>query len=168
MLSLSQIEAEIMAALKAKNQLLADTLRGLKLRVQNEQIAKMSAKGGFQPEAGQPPSGAKTSGRKELSEEELVTLARSEIKKRKEAAEAYVAGNRRELADKELAEAKILESYLPPQKSESELGAIIDQAIAEAHASPSDFGKLMGKLKSQLGSQADGAVIARLLKEKLN
>jgi hypothetical protein len=155
MITLAQIEAEIMAALKAKDQLLADTLRGLKLRVQNEQIAKMPAKGGS------------ASGGKELSEDEILALVKSEIKRRKEAAEAYVAGNRQELADKELAEAKILEKYLPPQKSEAELGAIIDQAIAEAHASPSDFGKLMGKLKSQLGSQADGATLARLLKEKL-
>lgn len=155
MLTLSQIEAEIMAALKAKDQLLADTLRGLKLRVQNEQIAKMPARGGS------------ASGGKELSEDEILALVKSEIKRRKEAAEAYVAGNRQELADKELAEAKILEKYLPPQKSESELGAIIDQAIAEAHASPADFGKLMGQLKAQLGSQADGAAIARLLKERL-
>ncbi len=145
MISLSQIEAEIMSALKAKDQLLTDTLRGLKVRIQNQQIAKMSP----------------------LTEDEILALVKSEVKRRKEAAESYSKGSRQELADKELLEAKILEKYLPAQVPETELAAIIEKIIAAENAKAADFGKVMGKLKAQLGNSADGAVLARLLKERL-
>jgi uncharacterized protein len=145
MLSLSQIEAELIEAIKAKDQLTVDTLRGLKTRIQNEKISKM----------------------KDLEEADVVALVRSEVKRRKDAIEAFKAGNRPELADKELQEAKILERYLPAQMSEEQLRAVVDQAVAENNFAAKDFGAAMGKLKTRLGAQADGAMLARLLKEKL-
>jgi uncharacterized protein YqeY len=66
-----------------------------------------------------------------------------------------------------LAEAKILEQYLPAQLSEDKLLEIISQAVAENNYTAKDFGPAMGKLKVQLGAQADGATLAKLLKEKL-
>jgi len=148
MISLQQIETDLVTAMKAKDQIAVDTLRGFKVRIQNQKIASGSAG-------------------KDLSEEDMIVLLKSEIKRRKEAAEAFRAGSRAEMAEKELAEAGILEKYLPPQMSEQELGSIIDAAIAENSATAADFGKLMGKLKSQVGQQADGALLAKILKEKL-
>lgn len=143
MISLSQIEQELVTAMKAKDQVAVETLRGLKTRVQNEKISK---------------------GR-DLEEADIIVLIRSEVKRRKEAAQTYVTGARQELADKELTEAEILQKYLPAQMSEKELSDLIEKETAGLTAA--DFGKAMGKLKAQVGDKADGAVLAKLLKEKL-
>jgi len=145
MLSLQQIESDLTAAMKAKNQIAVDTLRGLKVRLQNEKISKM----------------------RDLEEADIVALVKSEIKRRKEAAESFTAGGRAEMAEKELAEAKILENYMPAQMSEQELSKIIDEVIAGNSFTSADFGKAMGALKSKVGQSADGGLMARLLKEKL-
>ena len=155
MLSLTQIEQDLVVAMKAKEQLAVETLRGLKTRVQNEQIAKQSR------EAGSGSAG------KDLNEAEIISLIRNEVKRRKEAAQTYTTGGRQELADKELAEASILEKYLPAQMPEGDLVKIIDDAIAQNSWTVADFGKAMGKLKAQVGDQADGALLAKILKEKL-
>ncbi len=145
MLSLQQIEQDLTAAMKAKDQLALETLRGLKTRVQNEQIAKQ----------------------KDLTETDLMVLVKSEVKKRKEAAASYVAGNRQELADQESKEAVILEKYLPAQLSEQKIAELIDAVLAENTFAAADFGKAMAAVKAKAGNSADGAVLAKLLKEKL-
>ena len=143
MISLDQIEKDLTVAMKAKDQVAVDTLRGLKTRLQNEKIAKV----------------------KDLSEADILALIRSEVKRRKEAAESFKTGNRPEMEKKELLEAEILSKYLPAQMSEDQLAVIIDKAIVGA--TPADFGKVMGKLKAEVGDKADGAMLAKLLKEKL-
>ena len=143
MISLDQIEKDLTVAMKAKDQIAVDTLRGLKTRLQNEKIAKV----------------------KDLSEADILALIRSEVKRRKEAAESFKTGNRPEMEKKELLEAEILSQYLPAQMSEDQLAVIIDKAIVGA--TPADFGKVMGKLKAEVGDKADGAMLAKLLKEKL-
>ncbi len=159
MLSLSQIESDLTAAMKARNQLATDTLRGLKTRLQNEKTA-----------AGRPKrsEGSQTSpGKKELTENEIIALVKSEIKRRKEAVEGFMAGGRSEMAEKELAEAKILEGYLPQQMSEADILKTIDEIIARNSFTAADFGKAMGQLKGKVGQNADGALMAKLLKERL-
>ena len=145
MINLQQIETDLVTAMKAKDQLAVETLRGLKTRVQNDKIAKG----------------------KDLEEADIVALIRNEVKRRKEAAATYTTGDRKELADKELQEAAILEKYLPAQMSEADLGALIDAAIAENGFTAADFGKAMGQLKAKVGQNADGAMLAKILKEKL-
>lgn len=145
MVNLSQIESDLTIAMKAKDQLAVDVLRGLKTRVQNEQIAKL----------------------KELAETDIFTLIRSEIKKRNEAAEAFAKGGREAMAKKELKETAVLQKYLPAQMPEEELAKIVDAVIAEKQFAIKDFGKAMSLLKAKLGSSADGSILARLLKERL-
>ncbi len=145
MVTLQQLEADIVTAIKSKDQIKVDTLRGLKVRLQNEKISRMA----------------------DLSEDQMVSLVKSEIKRRREAAESFSAGNRAEMADKELAEAKILQAYLPAQMSEAEILAAIDQVVAAGGFTAADFGKAMGAVKAKVGQNADGAVVAKLLKEKL-
>jgi uncharacterized protein YqeY len=146
MISLSQIETDLTSAMKAKEQLVVDVLRGLKTRIQNEKVAKIKT---------------------ELEEAEILALIKSEVKRRKDSAESFVKGARQELADKEMAEIKILEKYLPAAMPESELAAIIEKAIAENNFTAADFGKAMGKVKALAGPNAEGAMLAKLLKEKL-
>lgn len=162
MLSLSQIEADLTAAMKAKDQTAVDTLRGLKTRIQNEKIAKTAGNG--RPERSE---GSLPSGQKELTEADIIALIRSEVKRRKEAAQSFEVGGRGEMAAKELQEAGILEKYLPAQMSEGQLLELIDKAVAENAWTAKDFGQAMGKLKAQIGDKADGATLAKLLKEKL-
>ena len=145
MLSLSQIEQDLTAAMKARDQIAVGTLRGLKTRIQNEKIAKL----------------------KDLSEDDLAALIRSEVKRRKEAAEAFKSGNRPELAEKESSEAAILEKYLPKQMPLEELSLKVDEFLALNSFTAKDFGAAMGKLKAQMGQSADGASVAKILKEKL-
>lgn len=148
MLNLSQIEQDLKEALKARDSMRADTLRGLKSRIQGE-LTKSGSNG------------------KELTEPEILALVKSEIKKRRDAAEAFSKGGRAEQAQKEQDEAAILQKYLPPQMPEAELSAIIEKTITEMSATAADFGKVMGKLKAQVGDSADGGTLSRLLKERL-
>lgn len=145
MINLSEVETALQSALKARDQIAADTLRALKTRIQNEQISKGS----------------------ELSEPELLALVQSEAKRRKEAATAFRDAGRTEQADKEEAELKVLSVFLPEQISEEEIIKVIDAKIAEAGWTVKDFGQAMGALKGQFGNTADGATVARILKEKL-
>ncbi len=146
MADLSQIEQALTEAMKKRNQVAVDTLRGLKTRIENERIARGQS----------------------LTEADISVLVRSELKRRNEAAESYKTGGRPELAEKELAEAKFLSGFLPPQLSEAEISSRIDQAVSDNGWTVKDFGAAMGKLKAELGDQADGATIAKLLKTKLS
>ncbi len=145
MITLQQIESDLKSAMLAKEQLAVDVLRGLKTRLTNERIAK---------------------GR-DLSPEEMVAVLKSEVKKRKEAAEAFKAGARAELAEKELKESVFLEKYLPAQMSEGDMAAAVEAAVSENGFTAKDFGKAMGLLKAKLGQSADGATLSKLLKERL-
>ena len=85
--------------------------------------------------------------RKDLKEEEILTIVSREIKKRKEAATLYEQGKRPELKDKEIQEMKILQTYLPKQVSEEDLRRRIQEVIAETGAEDmKDFGKIMKTL----------------------
>jgi uncharacterized protein YqeY len=158
MLSLTQIETDLKDSMKARDSIAIDTLRGLKTRIQNEQAAASS-----RPE---PSEGSLKSGR-ELSEKEIIALVRSEVKRRKEAAVSFGDGSNQEMVEKELAEAKILEKYLPTQMDEQALTELIEKTITENNFVAKDFGAAMGKVKAQVGDKADGATLAKILKEKL-
>jgi uncharacterized protein len=155
MINLQQIESDMVAAMKAKDATATQTLRALKTRIQNKIVEKMSAEVGS------------ASGGRDLSEEEIISLIKSEVKRRKEAAEAFKAGGREDQAGQEIAESAILEKYLPEQMSEQQIAAAIDEALAGQQFSAAEFGKAMGAVKAKVGSNADGALVARILKEKL-
>lgn len=144
--NLADIESDTHTALKARDSVAADTLRGLKTRVQNEQIAQGH----------------------ELSETEIVALVASEVKRRKEAAEAFKAGNRPELAEKEYLEAKILQKYLPAQADEAEIRQVVGQMAKESGwSTKKDFGPAMAALKAKFGASADSGTLAKILQELL-
>ena len=107
--------------------------------------------------------------KKELSEEEILTIVSREVKKRKEAAVLYEKGNRPELKNKEIQEMKILQTYLPEQVSEKDLRRRIQEVIAETGAEGmKDFGKIMKTLVPEFKGKADNSLIKELANEYLN
>jgi len=107
--------------------------------------------------------------KKDLSEEEILTIVSREVKKRKEAAVLYEKGNRPELKDKEIQEMKILQTYLPEQVSEKDLRRRIQEVIDETGAEGmKDFGKIMKTLVPEFKGKADNGLIKELANEYLN
>ena len=145
-----RIDQDLKKALLAGDKVLVTTLRGLKSVILYAEVAK----------------GAREQG---LSDDEIVALLAKEAKKRQESADLYRQGGNSERVEAELAEKKVIESYLPQQLSDEELGAAIDAAIAELVASgPQAMGQVIGAVKQKVGGQADGSRIAHMVKERLN
>ena len=105
---------------------------------------------------------------KEVTEEQFLDVALFEAKKRREAKEAFLKGERPELAEKEQAELEILLPYLPEQLTEEEIKDLVQKAIEKIGAtSIKDMGKVMGELAPQVKGKADGALVARIVQELL-
>jgi uncharacterized protein len=106
--------------------------------------------------------------RKEGGDNEVAVLRR-ERKRRLEAAHAYREGGSGDRAEAEEAEAREIERYLPAELSDDELGALVDEAIAEAGASePGEMGKVMGSVMPKVGGRADGKRVSALVRERLS
>jgi uncharacterized protein YqeY len=104
----------------------------------------------------------------EATEDDILKILQSMVKKRGEAAEQYVKGGREELAAKEREEIKIIEGYLPAQMGDEELRQAVRAAIAETGASSmKEMGKVMGILNKQLSGRAAPARISQVVKEML-
>ena len=107
-------------------------------------------------------------GSKEVSDGDILKMIQKLIKQRKESAEQFVAAGRQELADNELAEAAVMEKYLPKQLSEAEVEAKVKEIIAEVGAtSIKDMGKVMGAANKALAGQSDGRTISTVVKRLL-
>lgn len=90
-------------------------------------------------------------------------------KQRRETAQIYTEQNRPELAEKELAEAAVIEQYLPKQMTDTELEAALTEIIAQTGAAgPQDMGKVMGAATRQLAGKADGRMISEKVKSLLS
>ena len=107
-------------------------------------------------------------GSKEVTDGDILNMIRKLVKQRKEAAEQYTAAGRQELADNELAEAAVLEKYLPKQLSAEEVKAKVQEIIAQVGAtSLKDMGKVMGAANKALAGLSDGRTISTVVKELL-
>ena len=143
-----QIQKDIMEAMKAKDTVRLNSVRSIKSAI----LLAKTAEGGS----------------KEVSDADIVKIIQKLAKQRKEAAEQYVAAGRQELAENELAEAAVLDTYLPKQLSEAEVEEKLKAIIAEVGASkPSDMGKVMGVATKQLAGLAEGRVISGIVKKLL-
>jgi uncharacterized protein len=145
-----QIERDLKTALLAGDKPKAETLRGLKSALLNEAIAL----------------NARDSG---LSDEQIQKVLARESKKRQEAADLYKQGGSDERAGAELSEKVIIDAYLPEQLDEAAVAKLVDEEISKAgNPAMQDMGRLIGAIKARAGGQADGALIAKLVKEKLS
>lgn len=104
-----------------------------------------------------------------LSDEQVLSVIASEVKKRKDSVVAYEQGGRDDLASKENNEIKILEKYLPEQMSGEELEKIIREIVGTQNfAFPQDFGKIMGQVMPKVKGRADGNRISEMVKKVLS
>ena len=140
------LSTQIKEALKAGEKTRLGTLRMLSASVKNREV-----------ELGH-----------ELTQEEFVEVVGREVKRRKEAAEAYAGAGRPELEERERAEQVILEVYLPEQLSEEELVRVVDEAIAATGAAgPKEVGRVMGHVMAKHKGRVDGSAVSRLALERL-
>lgn len=146
-----RISDEIKAAMKAKDKIRLETVRGIK-KVILEKESEIRAKG-----------------RDALSEEEELAVIMQLAKQRRDSIKQFKDAGRDELAEKEASELAILEEYLPAQLSDADIEAAIDEVIARVGASsPRDMGKVMGPVMKTLKGQADGGKVQAMVKEKLS
>jgi uncharacterized protein len=144
-----QIRADLTTAMKARDRQTVAALRMVLARIQEAKVA--------------------TGHGDEVSDDEVQALIRREAKRRTEAADAFAAAGRDELAAKEQAELVVLQRYLPQQMSDDELTAVIDETIAATGASsPGDFGRVMGAVMAKVSGRADGARVNALVRQRLS
>jgi len=113
---------------------------------------------------------AKTSGDLDgLSQEEEIKLVQKLVKQRKDSARIFSEQNREDLAEPELAQAAVLEKFLPEQLDEEAIEAVVSEIIVRTNASGmKDMGKVMGMANTQLAGKADGRTISTIVKAKLS
>ena len=144
-----QISNDIKTAMLAREKVALEALRGIK----KEFLEAKTAKGS---------DGI-------LHDEQAVKIMQKMAKQRRETAQIYTEQNRPELAEKELAEAAVIEQYLPKQMTDTELEAALTEIIAQTGAAgPQDMGKVMGVASKQLAGKTDGKAIAAAVKALLN
>ena len=103
--------------------------------------------------------------KREPADAEVIDVLRKSIKRRRESVEMYTKGARKDLADKETAEAAALEKYLPAQVSDDELRAAVKAAIA---GGATQIGAVMGKVLPQFKGRAEGGTINAIAREELS
>ncbi|MFH1004961.1 MAG: GatB/YqeY domain-containing protein [Bacteroidota bacterium] len=141
-----KINADIKVAMLAKEQQKLEAIRGIKAALLM----------------------LKTSGQKVLESEEMKILQKM-VKQRKESAEIYLSQNRKDLADIEFFQAKIIETYLPKQMSADEIKSALAQVISQTGASSlADMGNVMSIAMKQFAGKADGKIISVMVKELLS
>jgi len=146
------LSAKVMAALKeamkSKDQTALTALRAVKSAILLAQTE----------------SGAKV----ELKEEQELKLLQKQVKQRKDSAAVYIEQGREDLAEPELAEAKVIEQFLPEAMSEEDIAKVVEDVIAKTGAEGmKDMGKVMGTVSKELAGRADGKTISNIVKAKL-
>jgi len=107
--------------------------------------------------------------KKELTDEEIISILQRYIKQRKEAYTQYEQAGRKDLAEKELKEIEIVQQFLPPPLLEEELIKIVEETIQEIGASSiKDMGKVVKAVMDKVKGRAEGSLISKIVKEKLS
>lgn len=107
--------------------------------------------------------------KEDLTEEAELKLLQKLVKQRKDSAAIYLKESREDLAEPELAEAAVIEQFLPEQLSEADVEKMIDEAIVQTGASSmGDMGKVMGIVSGKAAGRADGKTISTIVKKKLS
>jgi uncharacterized protein len=143
-----KLQADLSAAMKARDEVRTRTLRMALTAVTNEEVAGKQAR--------------------ELSDDEVVKVLQRESKKRREAAEAFADAGRAEQAEAERAEGVVLDDYLPTQLSDDELAELVRTAIAETGAEgPRAMGQVMKAVTPKVAGRADGKRVSGEVKRQL-
>jgi len=149
----TRLQNDLTAAIKGRETVKAGALRMTLSAITNEEVSGKSAR--------------------VLSDDEVLKVITREVKKRKEAAEAFAGAGRAEQAELEKSEGTILESYLPAQLDDAELVALVDEAVAEVAAQLGEqpgqrqMGQVMKAVNAKVAGRADGGRVAGAVKAKL-
>ena len=142
----ARVSSEMKEALKAGEKVRLSALRLLAAAVKNREVEL----------------------RREVTDEEFLEVVAREVKRRKEAAEAYEKAGRKDLLDREREEQAALESYLPAGLPDQEVEALVEEAIASIGASgPGDLGKVMSRVMAEAKGRVDGAKVNALVRSRL-
>ncbi|MEU9127880.1 GatB/YqeY domain-containing protein [Kitasatospora sp. NPDC048540] len=143
-----QLQEDLTAAIRARDELRSSTIRLTLSAVTAEEVSGKS--------------------KRELSDSEVLKVVVREAKKRREAAEAFEQAGRTESAARERAEGEVLAQYLPQQLSDEELTAIVAAAVAESGATgPQAMGAVMKLVRPKVGDRAEGGRVAAAIKAAL-
>ncbi len=143
-----QLQADLTDAMRAKDEVRRSTLRMALTSVTNEEVAGKQAR--------------------ELTDDEVLKVLARELKKRREAATAYAEAGHPDRASAELAEAAVIEAYLPAQLGDDELVALVASAIDESGAAgPQAMGQVMKVVQPKVAGRADGGRVAAEVKRQL-
>ncbi len=145
-----QLRTDLTASIKARDALRSSTLRLVLTAITTAEVAGKEAR--------------------EIGDDEVMTVLGSEVKKRREAAEAFAGAGRTQMAEKESAEAAILAEYLPAQMSAEQLTEVVAAAVASTGAADEGMramGKVMGTVTPQTKGRADAGVVAAEVKRQL-
>ena len=156
-----RIDTDLAAAMKAGDAAKVSTLRMLKAEFMNAAIAQRLRPGEAAPRSSDQRVPA-------LADAPAQDVLRRQIKQHRESLEAFKSGNRQDLVDKESNELTILEAYLPPQMTEPQLRAIVQECVAAAGAAgPKGMGQVMRMVMAKVQGQADGKQVSALVMQAL-
>ena len=143
----NKILDDLKTAMKAQNKELLSVIRMIKGSMQLEELDK----------------------KRELNDDEVVSIIAKQIKTRKESINEFIKGNRNDLIEKTQSEIYILNKYMPEQLNEEEILVVIDEIINDLKpTSASDMGKVMKEVSVKLKGKADLSLVSKLIKDKLS
>ncbi|MBP2340288.1 uncharacterized protein YqeY [Saccharothrix coeruleofusca] len=149
----ARLQSDLTSAIKGRETVRAGALRMALAAITTEEVSGKAAR--------------------ELSDDEVLKVLAREVKKRKEAAEAFAGAGRTEQAELERAESSVLESYLPAQLDDAGLAALVDEAVAEVAAQLGEqpgqrqMGQVMKAVNAKVAGRAEGGRVAAAVKAKL-
>ena len=143
-----QLEADMRAAMKARDELVTSTLRMAVTAVRNAEVAGVSAR--------------------KLTDDEVLSVLTKEAKKRREAATAFAGAGRTDQAAKENAEGEILDRYLPAQLTDEEIAELVTQALrAGGFTGKAQMGPAMKAAQAAVAGRAEGGRVAAAVRKQL-
>lgn len=151
------IQQDLKQAIKAQDALVLSTLRMTQAALHNKALEKRAALA----------KEGKTAGEVTLTDEETVAVIRTEVKRRRDAAQEFSKGGRAELAEKESSEMQILQKYLPAEADDDVVERAVRDAISETGADAREIGKAIGAAMKKLAGRASGERVAQIARKIL-
>ncbi len=143
-----KIMSDMKTAMRDKDQVRLEAIRFLQAAIKNREIE-------VRPNA--------------ITADDVLSVIKKMVKQRKESIEQYSAANRQDLVDKENAELKVIEGYLPAQMSKEQIEAVVAQVIADTKASSiKDMGAVMKAVIAKTAGAADNKLVSEAIKSKLS
>src|SRR3989344_3040832 len=144
---LKKIEEEMISALKGKKEAELSALRMMKSALKNAEIAKRPEK---------------------ITSDDEIKVLKGEVKKHQDSIDLFQKGNRPDLVKKEEAEVIIVKKYLPKEMGDDELKKIIQNVLKKLGDDTQNFGKVMGAAMKEVGSRADGGMVAEIVRKLID